>query len=61
VEIKEELKKQGQNTSGNKGPLLEHLKAAILAGVAVMENVQPRGVCMNHLDLTARWELVPPC
>ena len=52
AEIKVELRKRGQTTSGNKGPLAEHLKGAILAGVDVMENVKPREVCMNHIDVT---------
>jgi len=58
-EIKEQLEKRGQSTSGNKGPLVERLRAAIVAGVAVMENIQPRQAFMNHLDVTARWELLP--
>ena len=58
-EIKQELEKRDQSTSGNKGPLAERLRAAILGGVAVMENIQPRQAFMNHLDVTARWELLP--
>ena len=58
-EIKEQLEKRGQSTSGNKGPLAERLRASIVAGVAVMENIQPHQAFMNHLDVTARWELLP--
>jgi hypothetical protein len=58
-EIKEHLEKRGQSTAGNKGPLAEQLRAAIEVGLPVLENIHPYQALMNHLDATARWDLLP--
>ena len=64
--LKEELKKRGRTTGGNKAALQERLREAIAMNVPVMEessvaNESRRPDYMAGLDVTAKWELLTRC
>jgi hypothetical protein len=53
--LKDELKKRGRQTGGNKSALIERLVEAVNANVPVTENTVKRHESMNGLDVTAVW------
>jgi len=67
VQLRDELKKRGRTTGGNKHALQERLKEAIAMNVPVMDdqssgaNESRRPDFMAGLDVTARWELLTRC
>jgi hypothetical protein len=67
VRLREELRKRGRQTSGNKHALQERLKKAITMKVLVLDgqstetNESRRPDFMTGLDVTAKWELLTCC
>ena len=60
-ELKEELKKRGQSTTGEKEELRARLKEAIELNVPIASgNEAPCHESMSGLDVTARWEMLTP-
>ena len=60
-ELKEELKKRGRSTTGEKTKLRACLKEAIELNVPIaLGNEAPCHESMSGLDVTARWEMLTP-
>jgi hypothetical protein len=53
--LKDELKKRGRQTGGNKSALIKRLVEAVNANVPVTENAVKRHESMNGLDVTEEW------
>lgn len=58
AELKEELKKRGQGTTGNKPLLLESLLVCLRTNLPATEVVVQRDNSLRGLDVAARWELL---
>jgi hypothetical protein len=67
VRLREELRKRGRQTGGNKHAMQERLKEAIAMNVPVLDgqstetNESRRPDFMTGLDVTAKWELLTHC
>ena len=67
VRLREELRKRGRQTGGNKQAMQERLKEAIAMNVPVLDgqsseaNESRRPDFMAGLDVTAKWELLTRC